>query len=382
MPLKQRGFLPQEINKIWDLWKAGQTLSDIGRDLRRNPGSIFHIVAANGGIIPAKRAKKSSDLTLFEREEISRGLAVNQSIRQIALGLGRSPSTVSREVKRNGGRHKYRAFHADARAWDMSKRPKDCKLEVNKELKTLVEERLLLNWSPEQVSGWLKKKYLEECNMWLSHETIYKSLFIQSKGLLNKELRKHLRTKRLMRRPKNAKIDRQPRGQIIDLVSIRERPAEAEDRAIPGHWEGDLISGSNNTHIATLVERSSRFTILVKVKGKDTESVVSAIQHKIMALPKSLRISLTWDRGMELASHKKLSLATNISVYFCDPRSPWQRGTNENTNRLLRQYFPKKTDLSIYSQGFLDSVAKELNERPRKTLSFNTPADTLQKVLH
>jgi IS30 family transposase len=211
--------------------------------------------------------------------------------------------------------------------------------------------------------------------MYLSHETIYKSLFIQARGTLKKELTQHLRTKRLMRRPKNAKIDRSPRGQIIDAVSIRERPGDIEDRAIPGHWEGDLLSGSNNTHMATLVERTTRFTILVKLEGKDTTSVVNALSKKIKQLPNFLRQSLTWDRGMELAFHKRLTMDTNIQVFFCDPQSPWQRGTNENTNGLLRQYFPKKTDLSGFTQNDLDRIATELNGRPRKTLNFDSPLD-------
>lgn len=376
-----RGFSVQEVGLIWQRWKLGHSLSDIGRALRKHAGSVFHIVASNGGISPAARQRNSRSLTFAEREDISRGIAAEQSIRDIAVKLKRSPSTISREINRNGGKLNYRACHAEERAWDVARRPKPCKLAQNEYLKKTISEKLILNWSPEQISGWLKKIYPEDDNMQASHETIYKSLFIQSKGVLNKSLRKHLRSKRLMRRPKNARIDRQPRGQIIDAITISERPPEVEDRAIPGHWEGDLITGSGNTHIATLVERKSRFTLLVKVKGKDTVSVVSAIKNKILELPPTLRLSLTWDRGMELANHKQLSLATNIDVYFCDPRSPWQRGTNENTNRLLRQYFPKKTDLSVHTQEHLDSVAMSLNQRPRKTLNFETPADNLQAVV-
>lgn len=378
---KFRGFYEEEVSFIWQQWKLGYTLSDIGRQLRKHAGSVFHVVASNGGIIPAARHRKKSSLNLPEREEISRGIAANKTIREIAYKLRRSPSTISREINRNGGKLNYRACKAENRAWDAASRPKECKLSVNVKLKEIVSDKLILNWSPEQISGWLKNNYPEDSNMHISHETIYRNLFIQTKGILNKSLRKHLRSKRLMRRPKNAKIDNHPRGQIIDPVTIRERPASVEDRAIPGHWEGDLISGSNNTHIATLVERKSRFTLLVKIKGKDTVSVVSAIKYKILELPPILRLSLTWDRGMELANHKQLSLATNIDVYFCDPRSPWQRGTNENTNRLLRQYFPKKTDLSIHSQEHLDNIARELNQRPRKTLNFNTPADSLHNIV-
>ncbi len=376
-----RGFKPEEVDLIWERWKAGYTLSDIGRELRKHAGSVFHVVIENGGICPAPRKRNARSLTLVEREEISRGTAADLTVRQIAANLGRSPSTISREINRNGGKAGYRACRADKRAWEVARRPKVNKLQENMELKTIVSEKLALNWSPEQISGWLKQSFPEDNDMQVSHETIYKSLFVQSKGLLNKSLRMHLRSKRIMRRPKNAKIDKHPRGQIIDPITIRERPAEVEDRAIPGHWEGDLISGSHNTHMATLVERKSRFTLLVKVKGKDTISVVNAIKEKIIELPPILRLSLTWDRGMELANHKQLTLATDIDVYFCDPRSPWQRGTNENTNRLLRQYFPKKTDLSVYSQEELDRVANELNQRPRKTLNFKTPADSLREVV-
>jgi IS30 family transposase len=376
-----RGFAAHDIEHIWKQWKLGYSLSDIGRDLRKHAGSIHHVVASNGGIAPAVRRRGSKALTLEEREEISRGIASKQTIRQIASGLNRSPSTISREINRNEGKLNYRACMAESRAWDMACRAKISKLQRNITLNEIVSEKLALNWSPEQISGWLKTSFPKDIDMQISHETIYKSLFIQSKRLLNKSLRKHLRSRRLMRRPKNSKIDKSPRGQIIDPIKISDRPPEIEDRAIPGHWEGDLISGSNNTHIATLVERKSRFVILVKVKGKDTISVVSALKEKIIKLPPMLRISLTWDRGMELANHKQLSYDTNIDVYFCDPRSPWQRGTNENTNRLLRQYFPKKTDLSIHTQEHLDQVAKDLNERPRKTLNFETPADSLQSVV-
>ncbi len=284
-------------------------------------------------------------------------------------------------MHRHGGRQHYRASSANERAWRNACRPKESLLTKNMLLKNSVIEKLFLKWSPEQISGWLRRMYPNNEQMQVSHETIYKSLFIQARGILKKELIKHLRSRRLMRRPKNAKIDKSPRGQIIDSISIRERPPEIEDRAIPGHWEGDLIAGSNNTHLATLVERTTRFTMLVKVQGKDTSSVVTALCEKIKTLPDYLRMTLTWDRGMELAYHKQLTLATDMRVYFCDPRSPWQRGTNENTNGLLRQYFPKQTDLSIYSQEVLDQIAMELNQRPRKTLDFRSPLDKITQLL-
>jgi IS30 family transposase len=323
------------------------------------------------------RRRSRLALTLNEREEISRGVAADLSVREIAKTIGRSPSTVSRELDRNGGKNHYRAANADERAWKQAKRPKLCKLAVHGRLRQFVARRLRQDWSPEQIAGALKLRFHGDEMMQLSHETIYRSLFIQARGVLKKELMAHLRIRRMMRRSKLASTEGQPRGQIIDAVSIRERPAEAEDRAVPGHWEGDLITGSNNTHIATLVERQSRFTLLVKLKGKDTASVVDALSRQVRKLPLELRKSLTWDRGSELAHHKLFTVATDVQVYFCDPQSPWQRGTNENTDGLLRQYFPKGTSLSGYSQADLNKIARRLNERPRKTLAFQTPADTL-----
>lgn len=326
---------------------------------------------------PAARKRSPRSLSLAEREEISRGLAAGDSIRGIAVRLGRAASTVSREVARHGGRGNYRATKADAKAWDLARRPKQCKLALNKRLRALVAEKLTLDWSPEQVSAWLAQQFPDDERMRVSHETIYRSLFIQARGVLKKELTGHLRSGRLMRRSKFATTEGQARGRIVDAISIRERPPEAEDRAVPGHWEGDLLAGSNNTHIATLVERHSRFTMLVKVDGKDTTTVVAALVRQVKKLPAELCRSLTWDRGSELAQHKRFTVATDVQVYFCDPKSPWQRGTNENTNRLLRQYFPKGTDLSGHSQAELDKVALRLNQRPRKTLGYQTPAARL-----
>lgn len=362
---------------LWNRWKNGQSLSDIGRALGKHAGSIHGVVSSNGGIVPAARHRSRLTLTLIEREEISRGIAAGHSARQIAVMICRSPSTVSREIERHGGRVSYRASEADAMAWKYATRPKQCKLATNLKMQRIVASKLQMDWSPEQVAGWLKLEFSNDPNMHVSHETIYRSLFIQARGVLKKELVGHLRSGRMMRRSKNASTEGQPRGRIVDGISISERPAEIEDRAIPGHWEGDLITGSNNSHIATLVERHSRFTMLVKVQGKDTVSVVSARSKQVRKLPLELRRSLTWDRGMELAQHKKLTVATNVQVYFCDPKSPWQRGTNENTNRLLRQYFPKGTDLSGYSQTDLNKIALKLNQRPRKTLGFETPASKL-----
>jgi IS30 family transposase len=375
------GLSASQKAELWQRWKSGESLSDIGRALEKHPGSVHGVVSANGGIVPRTRRRSRLALRRAEREEISRGIAAGDSIRMIAGVLKRAPSTVSREIGRHGGRERYRANAADEAAWDYGRRPKPCRLATNRRLQRVVAKKLSLKWSPEQISGWLKQEYPDSTDMQISHETIYRSLFVQARGVLKKELVRHLRTRRTMRRSKNASTRGQPRGQIVDAVSIHERPAEIEDRAIPGHWEGDLISGSNNTHIATLVERQSRFTMLVKVAAKDTETVVKALIKQVRRLPVELRKSLTWDRGMEMARHKEFAVATDVQVYFCDPQSPWQRGTNENTNRLLRQYFPKGTDLSDHSQGDLNRVASRLNQRPRKTLDFRTPADSLNETV-
>jgi len=363
--------------ELWQRWKDGQSVSVIARALGRPRGPIDRVVLTQGGFAPRVRCRSRLALTLGEREEISRGIGAVASIRQIARGIGRSASTVSREIARHGGHGQYRACVADQRAWDRARRPKRCRLAVNRALRERVAQKLELEWSPQQIAGWLEREFPADHSMRVSHETIYRSLFIQARGVLKKELLAHLRSGRRMRRSKKADRSTESRGQIIDALSIRQRPAEIEDRAVPGHWEGDLLAGSKNTHIATLVERHSRFVMLVKVPGKDTASVVQALSQQVCKLPVELRRSLTWDRGLELASHQQFTVATAVQVYFCDPHSPWQRGSNENTNGLLRQYFPKGTDLSGYSQQYLDQIALRLNQRPRQTLGFNTPADKL-----
>jgi len=312
---------------------------------------------------------------MSEREEISRGIAAHQSMRSIAKCLGRLPSTVSREIRRNGGYDTYRASVADEEAWNRARRPKRCRLACNARLRRAVARKLRRNWSPEQIAGWLKRAYREEESFYVSHETIYRSLFVQTRGVLKKELLRHLRSKRTIRRSRHSSHKGQGKGDLTNIVSIRERPAAVEDRAVPGHWEGDLIAGSKNTYIATLVERHTRYVMLVKVSDKQTQTVVPALIRQARKLPTELYKSLTWDRGKEMGDHRRFSLATDIDVYFCDPHSPWQRGSNENTNGLLRQYFPKGTDLSVHSQAHLNKVARELNERPRKTLGFETPAE-------
>ena len=367
--------------ELWRRWKAGQSLSEIGRCLGMHAGSVFGVLRAKGGIAPRERSRSRLALTMAEREEISRSLNAGLSFRAIAMQIGRAPSSVCREVGRNGGRKQYRATGAEAMAWQRSVRPKRCALASNDRLRSVVAEKLQRQWSPQQISGWLAARYAGDRTMRVSHETIYKSLFIQARGVLKKELMVHLRSRRIMRRSKAATTHGQPRGQIINAVSIRERPAEVEDRAVPGHWEGDLLSGGKNSHIATLVERQTRYVMLVHVAGKDTASVVNALIRQVQQLPSGLMASLTWDRGMELAQHRRFTVATDIAVYFCDPQSPWQRGSNENTNGLLRQYFPKGADLSGYSQDDLDAVALQLNTRPRKTLGFRTPADMLEQAV-
>lgn len=375
------GMTDAQKKELWFRWREGESLSDIGRALGKFPASVFGVLRLHGGFSPALRRRAAVALTLTEREEISRGLSAGRSMRQIAECLKRAPSTVSREVARNGGPRRYRASQADEKAWDRARRPKVCRLALNGRLRRIVGNKLALDWSPEQIAGWLKRTYPDDESLRVSHETIYRSIFIQARGVLKKELQKHLRTERVFRQSRHSNIKGLRRGQIIDGVRIADRPPEIEDRGVPGHWEGDLIAGSNNTHIATLVERHSRFTMLVKVDGKDTKTVVAALSQHVKKLPDQLRQSLTWDRGMELAGHKSFTMATNTQVYFCDPQSPWQRGTNENTNRLLRQYFPKGTDLSVHSQTDLNRVARRLNQRPRKTLDYVTPAAKLQKAV-
>jgi IS30 family transposase len=361
--------------EMWDRWQQGETLHSIARLFDRHHTSVRGILAATGGIRPPERHRSRLALTLAEREEISRGIARDLSLRTIAARLGRSPSTISREVNRNGGLECYRASQADQAAWDRAQRPKPCKLVVNRALARIVAKKLRKLWAPEQIAGWLKCTYPNDESSQVSHETIYKSLFIQARGALKKELLQHLRSKRVMRRSRHASLKGEGLGQITDTVSIRERPPSVEDRAVPGHWEGDLIFGTHNSQIATLVERHTRYVMLAKVAGKDTETVINALIKQAHKLPRELYKSLTWDRGSEMADHQRFTLSTDIKVTFCDPQSPWQRGSNENTNGLLRQYFPKGTDLSVHSQAKLNAVARQLNERPRKTLGFQTPAE-------
>ena len=376
MKYRQRTFYTdKQKSEMWDRWQRGESLSSIGRRFNRASSSIYPLLARTGGIRPADRTRSRTALSLIEREEISRGLTAGLSLRSIARSLKRSASTISREVGRNGGAKQYRASLSDSAAWDRAHRPKPCKLAGNGYLCRAISAKLTRKWSPQQIAGWLMREHPDDEDKRVSHETIYRSLFIQTRGVLKKELLSHLRAARSIRRSRHATLKRSGLGQIKDTISIRERPADVEDRAVPGHWEGDLIAGSGNSFIATLVERHSRFVMLAKVGNKDSHSVVQALIKQAHKLPKELYRSLTWDRGTEMSGHRNFTLATDIDVYFCDPQSPWQRGTNENTNRLLRQYFPKGTDLSIHSQAKLSAVARQLNERPRRTLGYETPAE-------
>ena len=361
--------------EVWRRWRHGESLNAIGRALGRIAKVVRYEVARTGGVAPHARHRSRLALTLIEREAISRGLACGTSLRQISRQLRGAPSTISREIRRHGGRRWYRAAAADRRAWVRGRRPKRCRLATYPALRDAVATKLAQKWSPQQIAGWLRQAYPDNPTMHVSHETIYLSLFVQSRGVLNKALQAQLRQRRTMRRPRAAAP--KTGGYIVGAVSIRERPATVEDRAVPGHWEGDLIAGARQSYVATLVERRSRYVCLVRLAGRATRTVVRALTHHVQRLPDGLMATLTWDRGLELAAHRTFSIATGVQVYFCDPYSPWQRGTNENTNGLLRQYLPKGTDLAGYTQAQLDRIADELNTRPRKTLRYRTPADIL-----
>ena len=377
----RRYVTESERQMIFDRWFKGESQYSIARSLGRGHTSIQGVLSRTGGIRPPPRKRSQRTLTLAEREEISRGIVAGRSLRSIAADLSRAASTVSRELRRNGGRRCYRANEADKAAWDRAHRPKICKLVQNRALARIVAEKLQLQWAPRQIAGWLKYTYCNDENFQVSHETIYRSLFIQARGALKKELIQHLRKSRAIRRSRHHTQKTANHGRITNAVSIRERPPSVEDRALPGHWEGDLIMGSNNSQIATLVERHTRYVMLVRVKSKDTKTVINALIKHAHKLPRELYKSLTWDRGKEMADHQRFSLDTDVKVYFCDPQSPWQRGSNENTNGLLRQYFPKGMDLSSVHQNRLNAVARRLNERPRETLQFRTPAERFSQCV-
>jgi IS30 family transposase len=366
---------------MWDRWRQGESLHEIARLFDRHHTSIRGILSETGGIRPPRRVRSKLALSLSEREEISRGVVGGRSMRSIAASLSRAPSTISREIRRNGGCQGYRASNADQAAWDQAHRPKLCKLVRNRALARMVAQKLKMLWSPEQIAGWLRTTYPDDESYQVSHESIYRTLFIQTRGALKKELLQHLRRTRGMRRSRHHTQKTDNHGRICNTIPISERPPSVEDRAVPGHWEGDLIFGTNNSQIVTLVERQTRYVMMAKVNSKDTETVIDALVKHAHQLPKQLYASLTWDRGKEMADHQRFTLATDIKVYFCDPQNPWQRGSNENTNGLLRQYFPKGTDLSTHSQAKLNAVARQLNERPRKTLNYETPAERFSQCV-
>src|SRR5882672_474066 len=370
-----------EKNELWERWRRGESLRDIARALHRVSSSLYEIVGADGGIARPPRRRSPLALTIAEREEISRPLARGRSLRAISNVLGRVPSTISREVARNNGRAVYRAAVADQRAWRQSRRPKRCRLATHPALRYAIATKLARQWSPQQISGWLRTTFPSDPDMQVSHETIYRSLFIQSRGVLRRGLVKELRRQHHFRHARAGARLRPRPGQIPEAVSIRQRPAEVRDRALPGHWEGDLLEGARGTYIATLVERQSRYVLLVRLPNKETQTVIRALARRIRRLPQGLMKSLTWDRGSELAAHRTFTLATNVQVYFCDPQSPWQRGSNENTNGLVRQYLPHAADLSDYSQPRLDALALRLNTRPRMTLGYRTPAAKLAEIV-
>jgi IS30 family transposase len=374
-------YTDSQKSQMWDRWQRGESLQKIARLFDRHHSAVRGILLVSGGIRPPVRHRSPRSLTLAEREVISRGLVIGYSIRAMALSLRRAPSTISREIARNGGSESYRASQADEAAWTRARRPKLCKLVMHRALARWVAEKLRHHWAPQQIAGWLRHCNPDDTSCQVSHETIYRTLYIQSRGALKKELLAHLRRTRTMRRSRHHTQKTDDHGRITGTVSISERPASVEDRAVPGHWEGDLLFGDKNSQIATLVERQTRYVMLVKVTRRDTVTVIDALIKHAHKLPRELYKSLTWDRGSEMAGHRRFTLATDVQVYFCDPYHPWQRGSNENTNGLLRQYFPKGVDLSGVTQAKLNAVARELNERPRQTLGFETPAERFQQAV-
>ena len=378
MSRRKRALSSSERAAVWHSWKNGLTLSAIAKKLDCQAASVLWVLRRAGGFEPRTRRRAPRAIQVVEREEISRGLSAGLSMREMARRLRRAVSTVSREIHRNGGKQSYRAAEADECAWRRARRAQRCLLARRPRLKNWVAKHLWCNWSPRQIAIGLKQQFPDDGSMRVSHETIYRSLFIQARNVLKKELLRRLRRGHVMRRPR---VQASGRPAVVQGISIRERPAEVEDRAVPGHWEGDLLMGGARSQIATLVERHSRYVMLVKVASKDTNVVTQALVKKMRDLPAELRRSLTWDRGSELAAHKEFTIATDMQVYFCDPRSPWQRGSNENTNGLLRQYFPKGEDLSHVTQSELNRVARELNERPRETLNWRAPAQALRATV-
>lgn len=381
MGRRDRNLSASELEILWKQWTGGDSSLQIAAALGVSKTAIWHQIRRHGGLAPRPQRRAERALSLSEREEISRGLARAEGVRSLARRLARAPSTISREIQRHGGRRRYRASDADRTAWASARRPKRCRLAVERRLQRVVEQRLRQDWSPEQIAAWLVTMYPDEPVMHVSHETIYRALYVQARGALKRELIAHLRRGQSYRRPRGASGAASGRGKLVDTVSIAERPPAADSRAVPGHWEGDLLMGKRGTQIATLVERKSRFVVLIRVPAADSATVVAALVRRVQRLPRALRQSLTWDRGKEMAQHTQFTIATDVQVYFCDPQSPWQRGSNENTNGLLRQYFPKGSDLRNVTQRQLDAVALRLNTRPRQTLGWKTPANVLNAAV-
>ena len=381
MTRRYKQFTASELEILWSRWKGGESNLQIAEALGFPRSSVWYQIRRRGGMPPQPRRRSERALSLREREEISRGLATAEGVRSLARRLARAPSTISREIQRHGGRTRYRASEADQAAWAATRRPKRCRLVAERRLQRVVEQKVRDDWSPEQIAAWLVSTYPDEPAMHVSHETIYRALYVQARGAFKRTLIAHLRRGQLFRRPRAATHALRGPGRIVDSISIAERPPAADSRAVPGHWEGDLLIGKRGTQIATLVERQSRFVLLIRVPAADSATVVTALARRVQRLPLALRQSLTWDRGTEMAQHARFTIATDVQVYFCDPQSPWQRGSNENTNGLLRQYFPKGSDLRNVTQRQLDTVARKLNSRPRQTLGWKTPADVLNAAV-
>lgn len=381
MARRYKRLSQRDVDVLWSRWQRGDTAVEISAALGCHKGTVSWHVDRTGGLVPPLRRRSTRSLSLTEREEISRGLATQEGIRGVARRLGRAPSTISREIRRHGGAPGYRASAADTVAWERARRPKGCRLARERRLRQLVERQLRADWSPQQIAVWLRRTFPEEPAMQISHETIYRALYVQARGALKRALIAHLRHGQRHRRPRAAAHAVRGPGQLVNTISIAERPPSADTRAVPGHWEGDLLVGKRGTQLATLVERQSRFVLLVRLPAADSATVVEALARRVQRLPAALRQSLTWDQGKEMAQHQRFTIATQVQVYFCDPHSPWQRGSNENTNGLLRQYFPKGVDLSSVTQRQLDAVALKLNTRPRQTLKWRTPAEVLDATV-
>lgn len=368
---------PKQQDAVWERWRAGDPARVFARALCCSREAVRRLLTASGGIRPTPPCRSTLRLSLAEREEISRGIAAGESARIVAARLGRSASSVSREITRNGGRDQYRATTADRRAWQLAQRPKPCKLDTNSALQEMVQEKLLEDWSPQQIAVWLQRNS-STGGMRISHEAIYRTLYIGTRLALPSAMTSHLRSGRRLRTSRRARRTGHGQGRLRNMISIHDRPKEIESRNEVGHWEGDLVMGRRPSAVLTLVERSTRTVRLIKLAGIKGSDVRAALVRNLRAVPPSMLRSITWDRGREMSEHEQIARDLGIRVYFCDPRSPWQRGSNENTNGLLRQYLPKNADLSLFTQEDLDQVANKINTRPRRVLAWNTSLELLR----